>query len=77
MDLFDVLASTEAADAPRHMLMPNMRLACGRDMLTCPQPWVMSEDATTCTECHAAAEPHGGISAWCSAMSRRQARVAG
>lgn len=69
MDLFDFLP--EDPDAPSHMLMPNMGLACGVDLLTTRDPWVMNAEATTCPSCHEAAEPRGGIHAWCEAMQGR------
>lgn len=73
-DLFDLLPVDESV---RHMLMPNMGLACGRDILLTPERWVMAEDATTCADCIAAAEPHGGLHAWCEAMQGRQAPIKG
>jgi len=66
-DLFAFLP----AEPVRHMLMPNMGLACGADILLGRRKWAMNEDDTTCPECHAAAEPHGGIHAWCEAMQGR------
>lgn len=73
MDLFDLLQGSETA---RHMLMPNMRTACGRSLLE-PIRWAMSGPETTCTACHEAAEAHGGISAWCRQMGDKQAPVKG
>jgi len=55
-----------------HALMPNMGLACGADLLTLlrrphvrGRVYAMRYEQVTCDACVLAAEPHGGLHAWC------------
>ena len=82
-DLLDMLAAEEAADV-LHMILPNFGTACGRDFLDVARDgqikgtklYALTSAETTCPECLAAGEEHGGLSAWCRQISNRQAPVA-
>ena len=82
-DLFDVLAAEEAADV-LHMVLPNFATACGRDFLVSRDGqikgvklYTLTSAQTTCPECLAAGQDHGGLSAWCRQISSRQATIEG
>jgi len=67
-----------APPAVVHALMPTMGLACGADLLTLlRQPhdrgrvYAMRYDEVTCVACIQAAEPYGGLRAWCRKQQGR------
>ena len=55
----------------RHMIMPDMSVACGIEILGLGGAGVLSSTKTTCPDCIAAAEPYGGLSRWCFVMQGR------
>ena len=61
-----------------HALMPNMGLACGADLLTLlrrphvrGRVYAIRYEQVTCDACRLAAEPHGGLHAWCREQQGR------
>lgn len=55
-----------------HALMPNMGLACGADLLALLRRphkrgsvYTLRYEEVACDACRLAAEPHGGLHAWC------------
>lgn len=61
-----------------HALMPNMGLACGADLLTLlrrpherGRVYAMRYERVTCDACRLAAEPYGGLRAWCRKQQGR------
>lgn len=55
----------------RHMIMPDMSVACGIEILGLGGAGVLTSSKTTCPECIAAGEPYGGLSRWCFVMQGR------
>lgn len=67
-----------APPAVVHALMQNMGLACGADLLTLlrrphvrGRVYTLRYDEVTCDACRLAAEPHGGLHAWCRKQQGR------
>lgn len=67
-----------APPAVVHALMPTMGLACGADLLTLlRQPhkrgrvYALRYEGVTCDACIQAAEPYGGLHAWCRKQQGR------
>lgn len=63
-----------------HALMPNMGLACGADLLTLLRQshkrgsvYARRYEQVTCDACVRAAEPYGGLHAWCRKQQGRAA----
>lgn len=78
LDLLDLLAASDEP-AVMHALMPDMALACGRDLLTVYKASgvdnvkrvSLTMSKTTCPACLAG----GDLSARCARMCRRQREV--
>jgi len=69
-----------APPAAVHALMPNMGLPRGADLLTLlRQPhdrgrvYAMRYEQVTCDACRLAAEPYGGLRAWCREQQGKMA----
>ena len=61
-----------------HALMPTMGLACGADLLTLLRQsrkrgsvYARRYEQVTCDACKQAAEPYGGLHAWCRKQQGR------
>ena len=61
-----------------HALMPTMGLACGADLLTLLRQshkrgsvYARRYEQVTCDACKRAAEPYGGLRAWCRKQQGR------
>ena len=61
-----------------HALMPNMGLACGADLLALLRRphkrgnvYTLRYEEVACDACKRAAEPYGGLRAWCRTQQGR------